>query len=149
MWCSVSWGGKLRNETKTAGAWVEETEWGGSLSSAFFLWVTLIGWWPAESPQALVLGEYFRKRKLNVKEKLQYFEQKTTPPRIKWTSRCIFSDRQLNFCVTFLNARFFYLIFFRYFIMCNFGNMLIWAIFCKFWNNPLNFCNFTNWNLRY
>ena len=115
----------MRNETKTAGAWVEETEWGGSLSSAFFLWVTLIGWWPAESPQALVLGEYFRKRKLNVKEKLKYFEQKTTPNRIKWTSRCIFSDKQLNFCVTFLNACFFYLIFFRYFIMGNFGNMLI------------------------
>ena len=48
----------------------------GSLSSAFLLWVTLIGWWPPESPQPLVLGEYFRKLKLNVKEKLQYFEQK-------------------------------------------------------------------------
>ena len=66
----------MRNETNTAGAWVEEIERGGSLSSAFLLWVMLIGWWPPESPQPLVLGEYFRKLKLNVKEKLQYFEQK-------------------------------------------------------------------------
>lgn len=115
----------MHNETKTAGEWVEEVELEGSLSSAFLLWVTLIGWWPPESPQPLVLGEYFRKPKLNVKEKLQYLKQKTTPHRIKWTSRCIFSDKQRNFRVTFLNARFFYLIFFRYFIMCNFGDMLI------------------------
>ena len=66
----------MHNETKTAGMWVEEIELEGSLSSAFLLWVMLIGWWPPESPQPLVLGDYCRKLKLNVKEKLQYFEQK-------------------------------------------------------------------------
>ena len=63
----------MHNETKTAGAWVEEIELEGSLSSAFFLWVTLIGWWPPESPQPLVLGEYFSETKIECEREIAIF----------------------------------------------------------------------------